>query len=156
MDNKICIILKKTKLVLLMFVIILSFGMTACGNNESANNKSEKESAYRDMTELSATVIYSEVFNMVADPQQYKGDTIKIKGALISYTDERTGRKVKGCVIKDATQCCAQGFEVVGKDGKELFNGIADGTEIVVEGTFDYEEDKDYRYIKLVDAKFIK
>lgn len=156
MGNKIYISSKKIKLLLLIFVIIMSLGVTACGGDGKSSNKAEKESTYRDMTGLSATVIYSEVFNMVADPQQYKGDRIKIKGALITYTDDKTGRQVKGCVIKDATQCCAQGFEVVGEGGKNLFNKIADGTEIVVEGTFDYEEDKNYRYIKLVDAKLIK
>ena len=52
-----------------------------------------------DMTFMSSTVIYSEVLNMMTNPEEYAGRTIRITGLVV------------GCIIPDATQCCAQGVQ---------------------------------------------
>ena len=70
-----------------------------------------------DLTKLSSTMVYSEVYNMMYTPDDYIGKTVKIKGQFaIGYVyntdgtpDESTARFT--CVIADATACCSQGLE---------------------------------------------
>ena len=66
-----------------------------------------------DLTILSSTMVYSEVYNMMTDPKEYIGKTIKMNGTFSYYHDESTGNEYFACIIKDATACCAQGIEFV-------------------------------------------
>ncbi|WP_034452742.1 hypothetical protein [Butyrivibrio sp. AE2032] len=45
-----------------------------------------------DLTVLSSTVVYSEVYNMMVSPDNYKGKTVKMKGQFVPYYDEATGK----------------------------------------------------------------
>ena len=44
-----------------------------------------------DLTTLSSTMVYSEVFNMMMEPIAYEGQTIKMDGNCAIYTDEENG-----------------------------------------------------------------
>ena len=115
-----------------------------------------------DLTRLSSTMVYSEVYNMMNAPGDYIGKTIKMKGQFaIGYVyntdgtpDESTARFA--CVIADATACCAQGLEfalagepVYPDDYPEL------GAEITVVGTFEWYEEDGCRYYRLGSASFV-
>ena len=113
-----------------------------------------------DLTKLSSTMVYSEVYNMMYSPDDYIGKTVKMKGQFDVYqaVDENgaflPGQIYFACVIADATACCAQGLEFVltgdytyPDDYPEL------GTEITVVGTFQTYEENGYLYCQLVDAK---
>ncbi|MCR4743216.1 MAG: hypothetical protein K5866_10165 [Treponema sp.] len=66
-----------------------------------------------DLTKMSATMIYSEVFNMLIEPDYYENKIIKIKGNFNVFTDENTGENYFAILIPDATACCQQGIEFV-------------------------------------------
>lgn len=96
-----------------------------------------------DLTVLSATMVYSEVFNMMVSPEKYIGKTIKMAGQFYSSYDEIRDRRYYACLIMDATACCAQGMEFV-LDGDYSYpdDYPAEGGAVCVTGVFDsYEED---------------
>ena len=66
-----------------------------------------------DLTVLSSTMVYSEVYNMMVSPEEYVGKTVKMDGLFAYYHDEATGNFYFACIIQDATACCAQGIEFV-------------------------------------------
>ena len=113
-----------------------------------------------DLTVLSSTMVYSEVYNMMMTPENYVGKTIKMKGqfALYQATDENGNllpdQIYFACIIADATACCSQGIEFV-LEGNHVYPDDYPelGTEITVEGTFQTYEENGYMYCHLVDAK---
>lgn len=108
-----------------------------------------------DLTTLSSTMVYSEVYNMLSSPEDYKGKVIKMEGQFVSYQDVFQGIDYFACLIMDATACCSQGLEFVPK-GKYSFpeDFPADGDMITVIGTFDTYMDGDYELCTLKDAVF--
>lgn len=103
-----------------------------------------------DLTTLSSTMVYSEVYNMMIMPEDYMGKTIKMNGMFSYMTDETTGNEYYACIIMDATACCSQGieFELAGDytypdDYPEI------GGDITVTGTFDVYEEDGYKYCTL-------
>lgn len=66
-----------------------------------------------DLTTLSSTMVYGEVFNMMATPDDYIGKTIRLKGIFVVYQDPETERVYCAMIVQDAAACCARGFEVV-------------------------------------------
>lgn len=106
-----------------------------------------------DLTTLSSTMVYSEVYNMMIMPEDYMGKTIKMNGIFSYMTDETTGNVYYACIIMDATACCSQGieFELAGDytypdDYPEI------GGDITVTGTFDVYEEDGYKYCTLRNA----
>lgn len=102
-----------------------------------------------DLTKLSSTMVYSEVYNMMSEPDKYYGKTIRMEGTTSIYHDETDGNDYYACVIKDATECCAQGIEFVLNDGKYP----EANSQVTVTGTFSSYKIGDYEYYTLVDAK---
>ena len=60
-------------------------------------------------------MVYATVYQMMMEPEQYEGKTIRIDGNYYISKDEATGNTYHFCVIKDALACCAQGLEFVRK-----------------------------------------
>lgn len=85
-----------------------------------------------DLTEMSSTMVYSEVYNIMNDPETYIGKTIKMRGEYYNYSSYDGTVFFPACVIADATACCQQGIEFVLADGKYP----EEGTEVTVNGTF--------------------
>ena len=106
-----------------------------------------------DLTTLSSTMIYSEVFNMMMEPMAYEGQTIKMDGNCAIYTDEETGNTYYTCVVQDATQCCSQGLEfLLDSEQYALEDYPADGDLIVIKGTFSTYEEDGGTYITIKDS----
>ena len=106
-----------------------------------------------DLTTLSSTMIYSEVFNMMMEPMAYEGQTIKMDGNCAIYTDEETGNTYYTCVVQDATQCCSQGLEFLLDSEQYAFEDYpADGDPIVIKGTFSTYEEDGGTYITIKDS----
>ncbi len=104
-----------------------------------------------DLTKLSSTMVYSEVYNMVNEPGTYLGKRVRMKGSF-AY-GEGNGRYYFACIISDATACCAQGIEFILKDERSFPEEYpAKGTEITVVGIFDTYMEGKYRYCQLIDA----
>ena len=68
-----------------------------------------------DLTKMSATMIYSTIFDMLIMPEDYVEKIIKVKGWFETYTDPQTGEMYYAVVVPDATACCQQGLEFVWK-----------------------------------------
>ena len=105
-----------------------------------------------DLTALSSTMVYSEVFAMMTEPEQYIGKTIKMTGVCNRYTNIETGADYYACIITDVTACCSQGIEFKLPDGEKYPQM---GTTITVMGTFgSYIEDGNEFYV-LLDATLL-
>lgn len=64
-----------------------------------------------DLTVLSSTMVYGEVFNMVTKPEDYVGKTIKVNGPYYSSYYEESKKYYHYVIVQDATSCCQQGLE---------------------------------------------
>ena len=110
-----------------------------------------------DLTRMSATFVYAQVFNMLVDQASYEGKTVRMRGAFLSFNYEADDTIKKGyaCVIKDATACCAQGLEFEMPAPLTYPDDFpAEGTEITVSGTFHTFHEGDYDRIALINAQF--
>lgn len=109
-----------------------------------------------DLTALSSTVVYSEVYNMVTQPEEYKGKVVKMGGACTTYTSPDTGKTYYACIIKDATACCAQGIEFVLTDDYIMPDDYPqEGDEIEVVGIFDTYMEDGIEYSTLTNAGIV-
>ena len=109
-----------------------------------------------DLTTLSSTMVYSEVYNMMTAPNDYIDKTIKMKGLFAYYHDDTTGNDYFACIIQDATACCTQGIEFVLTDNYTYPDDYPKvNKEICVEGVFDTYQDGNYTYCTLRNAKLI-
>lgn len=106
-----------------------------------------------DLTKMSATMIYSEVYNMLSVPDDYLGKTVRMSGMFQVY--EGDGRNYYVVIIPDATACCQQGMEFV-LAGNPVYpdDYPAAGTDVTVTGVFDtYWEGEYMRFCQLIDAQ---
>ncbi len=110
-----------------------------------------------DLTTMSKSMVYATVYQLMIDPDSYRGKTFRIMGDYYATYYEPTGKYYHYCVIQDATACCAQGLEFVWGDGSHVYPDEypAENTSIVVQGVFEtYKEDDNspVQYCRLVDA----
>ena len=161
--------MKKIFHLLLTAALIVS--LSACGNKETPKNSTTvtddlskpqiSNNIDVDLTKLSSTMVYSEVYNMMVSPESYIGKTVKMKGQFVIYQDiDENGQIIPdkiyfACIIANATACCTQGLEfVLAGDYKYPENYPELYSEITVEGTFEIYEENGYKYCRLADAKF--
>ena len=107
-----------------------------------------------DLTALSSTMVYAEVYNMLTKPDNYIGKTVRMSGPYYaSYFDE-TGLYYHYVVIEDASECCQQGLEFIW-DGDHTYpeDYPKEKTKIEVSGVFGkYDElGKTYYYLAVDD-----
>ena len=113
-----------------------------------------------DLTVLSSTMVYAEVYNMLYnDPESYLGKTVRARGEFSIYQLVVDGvlqpdPVAYACIIADAAACCAEGMEFVLKDDLAYPDDYPEpGAEITVIGEFQsYEENGMTRY-HLVNAR---
>ena len=109
-----------------------------------------------DLTKLSSTMVYSEVYNMMNKPETFIDKTIKMKGQFSFFKDKNTGNQYYSCVIADATACCQQGLEfVLEGDYKYPDDYPSEGEEITVVGKFKTYMEGTVKYCHLVEAAFV-
>ncbi|MCD7928283.1 MAG: hypothetical protein LUF80_05410 [Oscillospiraceae bacterium] len=105
-----------------------------------------------DLTQLSSTMVYSEVYNMMVAPEDYIGKTVRMSGQFAIYYDESTETYYFACIVADATACCSQGIEFV-LAGAEYPDDYPElGDEITVSGVFQTYQEGSYTYCTLLDA----
>lgn len=124
-------------------------------SNISVTQKSDSDiSALKcdvDLTVMNSTMVYAEVSNMMNNPQDYIGKTVKMKGSFSIYQTEE--RNYYACLIADATACCSQGIEFVLKEQKKYPEEYPElGAEITVVGKFETYFEGDMRYCQLANA----
>ncbi len=109
-----------------------------------------------DLTVMSATMVYSVVYDMVTEPSSYEGKMIKMDGLFDVYTDERTGKNYYACIIQDATKCCSSGIEFELEEERIYPDEYPDnGSFITVSGVFETYEEDGILYCTLRNAKMM-
>ncbi len=107
-----------------------------------------------DLTRLSSTMVYSEVYNMMVYPETYVGKTVKMSGMFNYLYDEVQDFYYFSCIIMDATACCAQGLEFVTTDEFKYPEDYPKlGEDITVTGVFDTYMEGNEMYCTLRNAK---
>jgi len=106
-----------------------------------------------DLTTMSANMVYSQVFCMVMEPDEYIGDTVKMNGTFVHIYDEEKEKHYFACIIRDATQCCAQGIEFEPTDDYVYPDDFPEeGGEVCVTGVFDKYSEDGNNYLTLRNA----
>ena len=149
-----------------------AYDKSSIGTNESVDNSSEtKVSSSLDypkyetidinLTTMNATMVYSEVNNMLSSPSLYVGKIVKMEGPFIPFDSTNPDYCYPAIIIRDATACCASGIEFLlygvprcskaGGNGYPLYN-----EEATIVGRFEtYLEGTDM-YVHLVDAIWLE
>ncbi len=164
------------KIILLGIFCILSYVLVSCGSNgevitteteieteietevnsgntEDETSESNTDSDFVDLTTLSSTMVYAEVYAMVSYPEDYIGKTVKIQGEYIILQDDTGENIYSACIIYDAMACCAQGIEFVLGNGAVYPDDYPElNSEITVTGTFETYDENGITYIHLVEA----
>ena len=96
------------KIIAIILALVLALSFVACSKNsdknENSNSKTttkatetttEAKSVDLDLTKLSSTVVYSEVYNMLITPDDYKGKIIKAHAEHIEgWQDHKNERSI--------------------------------------------------------------
>lgn len=121
---------------------------------QEQDNEYSYETVDYDLTEMSSDMVYSTVYNMLTQPDDYMGKTVRMDGTNQIYQDPETGKSYHLCVIQDATACCAQGLEYVWGDGSHSDEEYPqESTFVSVAGVFDTYLEGENSYIYLRDSE---
>ena len=122
------------KLFCVLLAALLLCTLAACGHEDTAQKPAAEAAEDTaaldiDLTVLSSTMVYSEVYSMMSFPDDYIGNTVKMKGQFaIGYVYNTDGTP---------------------DEYPEL------GAEITVVGTFEWYEEDGFRYYRLGNASFV-
>ena len=107
-----------------------------------------------DLSGLSGTFVYAQVYSMVNEYEAWLGKVIKMAGYYSFFEDTQRGVVYHACVIPDATACCAQGIEFIWA-GEHAWPADypEEGADIVVTGRLETYEEDGTLYLHLVDAE---
>ena len=66
-----------------------------------------------DLSEMNSNMVYSQVFNMMVEPEIYDDKVVKMRGNFVAYENSPTanGGTSYAVIISDALACCQQGIE---------------------------------------------
>ncbi len=130
---------------------------TVAAETESGAEDVSYDTVEVDLTVMSATMVYSEVYNMLTTPDNYLGKTVKMTGQYTEYTNETTGKTYFACIILDATACCAQGMEFALIDSYSYpADYPSEGEMISVAGVYDRYEEDGFPYYTLKNAVLVE
>ncbi len=110
-----------------------------------------------DLTKMSATMIYSTMFDMLVMPEDYVEKNIKVSGWFETYTDPQTAELYYAVVVPDATACCQQGLEFVWLGEHSYPADFPDtGADITVTGVYKLIENNGitYNYLEASKVEF--
>ena len=110
-----------------------------------------------DLTKMSATMIYSTIFDMLIMPEDYVEKIIKVKGWFETYMDTKSGELYYAVLVPDATACCQQGLEFVWKGNHAYPDDFPKpGQDITVTGIYKMIENDGvtYTYLEANSVEF--
>ena len=110
-----------------------------------------------DLSKMSGTVVYAQIYNLMYDPEPWLGKVIRMSGYYNYFNDTARGVVYHACIVPDAAACCTQGIEFVRAgtfawpdDYPEL------GDPITVTGRLEIYEENGTRYLHLTDAEMVR
>ena len=111
-----------------------------------------------DLTAMSSTMVYAEVYNILTNPDEYFGKIIKMSGPYYASYYDVTGQFYHYVIIEDAAACCQQGLEFIWS-GKHNYpdDYPEDNVKIEVAGAFEqYDElGVTYYYLGVDEIKIL-
>lgn len=109
-----------------------------------------------DLTVLTGNMVYSEVFNMMSNSDDYEGKIVKMVGRYTHYRDENAGKDYFNCIIQDAQACCSNGIEFALTDDYVYPDDYPkEGSVIQVVGSFHTYREGEYKYYTLINATLV-
>lgn len=93
-----------------------------------------------DLTQMSSTIVYSQITDMTMVPEEYAGKTIKMEGRFEIYGDPDKEDPYLGCIVNDATACCSVGLRFVLTDDYTSADFPLNGSDIIITGVFETYE----------------
>ncbi len=150
--------MKKFLSALLMCSML--FTMAGCGSDTNTSDASEGNTASAeetidiDLSAFSNTMAYSELTNINSTPDDYIGQTIKVKGTFSIYHDEATDKYYYACLVADTSACCSASLEFVPEGDFTYPDDFPElNTEITVTGTLETYDENGTKFCHLVNAK---
>ncbi len=134
---------------------------TTVSDDNSSPEVDEKEESeiaepavpdFVDLTEMSSTMVYSYVYDMLIRPTEYLGKTVKVHGTYNQIYFEANDTTYNYVVVNDATGCCPQGIEFIVPEGVEF---PAQDTPIELVGVFESYDRGDFKYTRLVVEEIV-
>lgn len=107
------------------------------------------EEDFLDLSQMSDTMVFAELYNITIYPDAYAGKTLKMRGQFTSVYIEEEDARYYACYVLDETGCCMQGFEFVADDLTFPDDYPEEGAYFTVTGTISlYEKDGQlYRHL---------
>jgi len=138
----------KKYLVIFLSLCLLCALAAGCSGKSDVSKKPNEIDV--DLTALSSTLVYAEVYNIMTTPGDYEGKTIKVGGLYQANYYEPTQQYYQCVIIADATACCQQGLEFLWS-GKHKYpdDYPQDGTPIELTGVFESYEELGNTYYRL-------
>lgn len=144
MKQNILKIIKSFFLVVLAIIIPLTF--IGCGKTP----ENEEDKIDIDLSKMSTTMSYSYITNMIENPNEFMGKTVKATGTHKTTTSNNI--TYHAILIYDSTSCCSQALEFILEDGK---NYPSTEKEITIEGTFGTYNEGNNTYCYLNPSKVV-
>jgi hypothetical protein len=121
---------KYTAALLPLCAMICAFALIAgCGKNQDAPaaqenrpQRAKAEGVDVDLTALSGTMVFAEVYNMMSEPDKYVGKKIKAGGIYQTSCFDENNVCYHFVVVADAAGCCPTGLPFVRSGGGERVN----------------------------------
>lgn len=132
--------------------------MTGCGKGkkEQDETSAKAEVIDVDLTALSSTMVYSEVYSMILVPEDYVGKTVKMNGTYTEYKNLNTNTVYPACLIRDATACCSQGIEFLLTEDYAYPDDYPKTDDMIcVVGVFETYEEDGNEYIRLNNGRLV-
>lgn len=148
------------KIAMILLLCLLGAVLAGCSSSVSEEPAPavtpEPLTVDLDLSGLSGTVVYSQVYNILSEPEPYMGKVIRMAGYYSFYEDKERGVVYHACVIPDATACCAQGIEFVWA-GEHAWPADYPkvGEDIIVTGRFSSYDEDGITYFNLIDAEMV-
>lgn len=115
----------------------------------------EENSIDYDLPAMGRRMVYATVNQMMINPEEYEGKSIRMQGAYYGVWHEPSQKYYHYCMVQDALECCAQGIEFVWGDGSHVYPDEYPEaeTQVIVTGVFEtYTEEDGNLYCRLKDA----
>ena len=104
-----------------------------------------------DLTIVDQDTAYSACYSIMMSPDQYVGQTIKVRGFVALYTDQTTGTVYSSIIVNDSDGDAVQGIEFALEDGSTPESGVL----ATIAGTLETYEDGGLVYLHAANATII-
>lgn len=139
---------RKIIMPVLALLLVFTSVFAGCSDKKSSKNDaaSETEAVTQkidlDLSSMNTTMVYSQLADMLQNPDSYIGKTIKMTGQFTLSQNVETKQKYYNVTVMDATACCQQGLEFVWEGHTYPDDYPAVNSNIEVTGVFEtYDED---------------